>query len=335
MKRIFIKIVPFAVSGMILILTCITSCKKESNPIVYPYGTFPDSVYSLDGINSAYDDYNTDCYLLYGEIYILFSSNRGSSGGQFDFEQGMISFIFDQTTGVFDYDSYICNIPFLTSLINTANTDGDDLGPFSCFSTVDGYEYLITASENTGGDLDFFYFKNRPVYGTSIPDIFGPFPANLLNTSANDAYICFDSDQDTAYFSSDVDGNFDIYLKPIPAETKIETWLDGEYSASEKVDSINSTSHDKCPLVFKNLMFFASDRPGGMGGFDLYYSMFRNGKWGSPVNLGPGINSSSDEYRPRIWFHYDFTNYFMIFSSNRPGGEGGYDLYFTGIELPE
>ncbi len=335
MKRIFIRIMPFVVSGMILILTCITACKKESNPIVYPYGTFPDSVYNLNGINSVYDDYNTDCYQLYGEIYILFSSNRGSSGGQFDFEQGMISFVFDQTTGEFRYVSNLTNEPFLTSLISKANTSGNDFGPYSMFSTEDGYEYLITTSENTEGDLDFFYFKNRPVYGTSVPDIFGPYSANLLNTSANDAYICFDSNHDSAYFCSDIAGNYDIYCKTIPPDTDIETWLDGDYSASEKVDSINSTDHEKCPLVFKDLMFFASDRPGGMGGYDLYYSIFRNGKWNSPINMGPGINSSSDEFRPRIWFHYDFTNYFMVFSSNRPGGNGGFDLYFKGIDLPD
>ena len=80
-------------------------------------------------------------------------------------------------------------------------------------------------------------------------------------------------------------------------------------------------------------MIFTSNRPGGYGGYDLYYSVFKNGKWSSPVNFGPDINTSSDEYRPVIGYHPDFTNKFMIFSSNRPGGKGGFDLYFTGVDI--
>jgi hypothetical protein len=34
-----------------------------------------------------------------------------------------------------------------------------------------------------------------------------------------------------------------------------------------------------------------------------------------------------------IGLHPDFTNKFLMFSSNRPGGKGGFDLYFTGIDL--
>ena len=54
-----------------------------------------------------------------------------------------------------------------------------------------------------------------------------------------------------------------------------------------------------------------------------------------PINLGPRINSSSDEYRPVIGFSESYTNYYLIFSSNRSGGKGGFDLYFTGIKFPK
>jgi hypothetical protein len=80
-------------------------------------------------------------------------------------------------------------------------------------------------------------------------------------------------------------------------------------------------------------MVFASDRPGGLGGYDLYYSLFRNSKWSSPVNFGPKINTSADEFRPLVGFRPDFVNNFIIFSSNREGGKGGFDLYFTGFDF--
>jgi hypothetical protein len=331
MKRASLKT---AVIIIFIVFATAVSCKKTENPIKYKYGTFPDSAVSLTNINSVYDDYNTDLYQLYGDVYFLFSTNRESRGGQFDLAQAEVAFIFDQTTGEFKYNNVISNNAFLTKLMDAVNTDGDDFGPFSLFSTADGYEYLFTASENSSGNLDFYYFRNLPVYGSNLPNIQGPYPATLLNTSADDAYICFDLNQDSAYFSTAVNGNFDIYVKTRPEGTPIDKWLDGSYSSSEKVDSINSTSEDKCPLVYKDLMLFTSNRPGGMGGYDLYYSIFRNGNWSSPVNLGPSINTSADEFRPRLWVHTEFTNDLLVFSSNRSGGKGGFDLYFIGVTFP-
>jgi hypothetical protein len=56
-----------------------------------------------------------------------------------------------------------------------------------------------------------------------------------------------------------------------------------------------------------------------------------DGKWTKPVNFGPSINTSYDEYRPVIKTVTGFTNDFLIFSSNRPGGKGGFDLYYVGV----
>ena len=323
------------VFSLFIISFSLTDCKKEENPIKFPKGTFPDTVMNMSGINSAYDDYNIALYQIYGDAPIVFSSNRKSSGGQFDLEQASISFTFDQTNGDFQITNGMYNNLFLDKLINTVQTAGNDFGPYRLFSSLDGYEYLILSSENEAGDLDLFYTKNRPVFDISLPSIDGPFPVNIINTSSNDAYLCFDSNQDSAYFISDRDGNFDIYLLSRPEEKEISSWFDLEYASPVKVDSVNSTFNDKCPLVFRNIMIFASDREGGLGGFDLYYSVFKKGKWSSPVNLGPKINSSGNDYRPVVGYHTDFTNYFMMFSSDRTGGKGGFDLYFTGIDFPE
>mgnify|MGYP003477019684 CR=1 FL=1 len=49
-----------------------------------------------------------------------------------------------------------------------------------------------------------------------------------------------------------------------------------------------------------NRVFFVSNIPGGAGGFDVYYSEKRNGKWSDPTNLGLKVNSSEDELFPFI-----------------------------------
>jgi hypothetical protein len=322
----------FSVLSISLIFS---DCKKSENPIKFPKGIFPDSIYNLSAINSAYDDYNVALYQLSVTSPIIFSSNRKSLGGQFDLEQASVSFNFDQTNGNFSINAEMSNDPFLNKLINKAITPGNDFGPYRLFSPADGFEYLLLSSANEAGNLDLFYLRNQPVTLATLPDVEGPLPIKLLNTSFDDAYLSFNSNFDSAYFTSSRDGNFDIYLHMRPAEKNLSTWFNLDYATSSKVDSVNSTSDDKCPFVYKNILVFASDRPGGYGGLDLYYSIFRKGNWSSPVNFGPKINSSSDEYRPVIANPSDFKNYYMMFSSNRPGGKGGFDLYFTGFTFPK
>ena len=69
-------------------------------------------------------------------------------------------------------------------------------------------------------------------------------------------------------------------------------------------------------------------------GNDLYYSTLENGVWSEPINFGEKINTEFDEYRPILineGVSRDQT--MMVFSSNRPGGFGGFDLYFVGIDM--
>ena len=83
--------------------------------------------------------------------------------------------------------------------------------------------------------------------------------------------------------------------------------------------------------VGEDLMYFASTRPGGQGGWDLWRIQKADGVWGEPENLGPEVNSEADEMYP--WVIADRT---LFFSSNRSGGLGGMDMYVAkpvGAEL--
>ncbi len=90
---------------------------------------------------------------------------------------------------------------------------------------------------------------------------------------------------------------------------------------------INSADSELTPWVSYDgrKMFFASNRPGGYGGYDIWVTDRENNTWGEPYNLGPAINSGGDEIYPRI--HPD--NSVLYFSSNRAGGVGGYDIYLS------
>ncbi|MBE0676608.1 MAG: PD40 domain-containing protein [Bacteroidales bacterium] len=310
-----------------------TGCNKPRQ-IKYKYGTFPDTAYNLDAINTEYDDYNSDLDWVGTSFAIIFSSNRTTSGGKFDFVTGALSFGFERYEGYFSIESDMIDDFFLTGLTEAANTEGDDFGPFRFVSTLDAYEYFLYTSEGPGGDLDIMYLKYLPQLGSIIPDFGAPVPANILNSDSDDGYIAFDVSETRIFFNSDREGQFNIYTIEKPVSYNIDDWLALDPATPVKIDSINSEYDDKCPIVSRNVMVFTSNRPGGMGGFDLYYSIYKDGKWGSPVNFGPTVNSDADEYRPILGYHPDFTNLFLVFSSNRSGGKGGYDLYFAGVDIP-
>lgn len=319
----------------LLMIYLLPGCKEEPLKINYELGIFPDSVMALDGLNTRYDDYNMDIEAsrLNSALPVVFSSNRHSSGGEFNLTQGMIWYVFGQTTGSFEMGGEMTGDAFPGRLISAFNSAGDEFGPYRFFNGYNGREYMAAATQTADNGLDIVYTGYIPVF-TPLPAIADPVPVTVFNSSYNDAYLCLSTTLDTAYFCSDRSGNFDIYMMARPAGNGIDEWFSGSAATLSAVDSINSAYDDKCPFVRGRHMVFASDMPGGLGGFDLWYSVFRNGKWSSPVNLGPGINSPANEYRPVLGIDLKYENRFLIFSSDRPGGQGGYDLYFTGITLP-
>jgi len=311
-----------------------TGCREEPLTINYKLGIFPDSVMALEGLNTVYDDYNMDIEAgrIDAGIPVVFSSNRQSAGGEFDLTHGLIWYTFGQTTGSFQLGSEIAADVFLDRLTAAFNTGGNEFGPLRFFNGRNGLEYMAAATESDENGLEIVYTSYIPAF-TNLPAVEPPVGATLFNSPSDDAYLSLGTTLDTAWFCSDRGGDFDIYMLTRPAGLSLDEWFMSPAMTPTPVDSINSTGNDKCPFVRGRYMVFASDMPGGMGGFDLYYSVFRNGKWSSPVNMGPGINSAANEYRPVLGKDLKFENYFLIFSSDRPGGKGGYDLYFTGISM--
>ncbi len=310
-------------------------CREEPLRINYELGIFPDSVMALDGLNTQYDDYNSDIEAarITAGRPLVFSSNRQSGGGEFDLTYGMIMYSFGQTTGLFQLDAEMTADSFLDRLTSAFNNGADQFGPFRFFNSLNGLEYMAVATGSPENGLEIVYGSYIPVY-TTPPVVEGPVAATLFNSSSDDAYLSLGTTLDTAWFCSDRDGDFDIYTFRKPAGISLDEWFLSAPGTPVPVDSINTVYNEKCPFVRGKIMVFTSDMPGGQGGFDLYYSVFRNGKWSSPVNFGPEVNSPANEYRPVLGIDLKFENYFLVFSSDRSGGKGGYDLYFTGINLP-
>jgi len=90
---------------------------------------------------------------------------------------------------------------------------------------------------------------------------------------------------------------------------------------------VNSPYQEILPALSKNgsSLYFASDRPGSLGGEDLWVSR-RAGKdapWEVPVNLGAAINTAFNERSPEL----SRDGHFLFFATNRPGGLGDFDIW--------
>jgi len=86
--------------------------------------------------------------------------------------------------------------------------------------------------------------------------------------------------------------------------------------------SDNSTYSHPALSADGKILVYASNRPGSVGGMDLYASLEKDGKWSDPVNLGDAVNSSFNELYPFL----DSENN-LFFSSDNIQGFGGYDIY--------
>ncbi len=106
-------------------------------------------------------------------------------------------------------------------------------------------------------------------------------------------------------------------------------YRDGRWSKPVHLNLINSDFNDRMPVLSRDgrRMYFASDRPGGFGGFDLWYSErdLSTGLWARPVNLGENFNTLHNEISPKL----SPGGKMLFFSSDRPGGFGHYDLYVS------
>jgi hypothetical protein len=133
------------------------------------------------------------------------------------------------------------------------------------------------------------------------------------------------------YFCSNRESEyFNIYSIPLPDSESLHAFFTGSDALEPDLQTdLSSEYNDKCPYIFQDIMVFTSDREGGYGGFDLYYSLIQNGRWSDPLNFGQKINTEYNEYRPILFPFLGIDQTLMIFSSDRPGGFGGFDLYMV------
>jgi outer membrane protein OmpA-like peptidoglycan-associated protein len=141
-------------------------------------------------------------------------------------------------------------------------------------------------------------------------------PFNSDNYSC--AHPTLSDDGKKLYFSSNMPGGFgksDIYVVEILGENS--------YGKPKNLGGyVNSPGRDNFPEINNGLLYFSSDRLGGLGGLDVYMVPTQD-MFVKPTNVGPPVNSKYDDFS----FVINGKTRRGYFTSNRPQGKGGDDIY--------
>ncbi len=109
--------------------------------------------------------------------------------------------------------------------------------------------------------------------------------------------------------------------------TQPDTAIPLQFTAAHEIEGVNTTYTEgaSCMSPAGDFLYFASDRPGGFGKFDIYRARVENWKFTAVENLGPSINTADNEADPAL----GMGGYRLYFSSDRPASRGGYDLFVS------
>ncbi|MEI7597364.1 MAG: OmpA family protein [Bacteroidota bacterium] len=178
----------------------------------------------------------------------------------------------------------------------------------------DGQKLLTYRGQDNGGDI---YISNLKGDQWSNPDALN----NNINSKYQEPSASLSPDGKTLYFTSRREGGFgdlDVYKS-----TQNEK---GKWQKPENLGPIINTKYDEDAVFIHpdgKTLYFSSRGHKTMGGFDIFKSVYENGKWSEPENLGFPINTPDND----AYFVLAANGINGYYSSARDGGLGGQDIY--------
>lgn len=220
--------------------------------------------------------------------------------------------------------------PLNVQITNMGDSINGQYPDFSPVMSADEHMLIYTTRRpsTTGGMKDVFGYYHEDVV-VSYKDFNGVWssPKSLsenINSGNMEASVNITADGQTLIIYKDdgtgTGGN--IYYSTFDGK---------DWSTLKEFGSDVNTKYwesHACLNKDQTVLYFSSNRPGGYGGKDIYRCVkLPNGKWSKAYNMGPTINTDSDE--DGAFIHPDGVTFF--FASNGHKTMGGYDIMFTSI----
>ncbi|WP_343307457.1 OmpA family protein [Chitinophaga niabensis] len=216
--------------------------------------------------------------------------------------------------------------PLLLQPVKTLNTSGSDLVSSIAGQRLvimsNGYRKLFSSgiSETDKRTQQPFYkaYVYQQYLEELLPEVFSKYDYHIGPVSLSKA-------EDTLYATINIQG------KNVQNSTReLQLWqsvkIDGKWSGLALLSGINLAGYSSSHAVLNtagNILYFVSDRPGGLGQSDIWYCEKQaDGTWSAPVNCGDKINTVASETFPTI-----NEEGVLYFSSKGHTGFGGYDIF--------
>ncbi len=264
-------------------------------------------------LNSAYDDYSP--VINADQTVLIFTSRREGSMGGLQMEDGS----YYEDLYISEFGTAGWSKPRNMTEINSEDHEGSvGLSPSG--------DKLIIYKSDGGGDL-YYCKKDKKTGQWTKPQ---RFPKQISSPRSYEPSATITEDGLTLFFVSDRDGGLgglDIYEVHRPT-------TESEWGEPKNIGGpINTAFDEDAPFMDLDgqTLYYSSKRVGGMGGYDIFSSVYDSlsGEWSEPENLGYPINSVEDD----IFFILSGDGQYAYFNSDKPGGVGEEDLYR--FKMPE
>lgn len=192
------------------------------------------------------------------------------------------------------------------------------------------FSSLVSLSEDDHENIFDAYWMGKiyrsplTVSGFASPE---PFPKEINNKNYYNINFTFNEARNILFFTRCSKSAYPHLICDIWKST----YYDGKWSKATKLPSnINKPYQNNTQPHFVeykdySVLYFVSNATGSFGGLDIWYSIYQNGRFQDPINLGSKINTQGNEVTP----FYDIKEENLYFSSDEHLGIGGYDIFYS------
>ena len=258
-----------------------------------------------------------------------------------------------------DVSYYLGEFYFLSGNISESKKYFDSIDDTLKFISLSKYRsninYYINNTNNQlisyikNDSIDSWYYQYSPYFDQNTNKLFFTVreggnlfdDENIVTASLSDnnftdfkPYITLNSENNEGTPSFSDDGKFMVFtscemdFKNNSCDIYYSQMKDNLWSKPRKFDdNINSAFWDSQPFMYDGTLYFVSNRPGGVGGRDIYYSVIKeDGSFSKALNFRE-VNTKHEEVSPVV------NDAIFYFSSNRDNSYGGYDIYLLDNNL--